>query len=259
MGLQILKKVEVAVRLCSKFREFARSSFSSTSDVSTKTIPDGQENYGRGPSPPQSTERSAEITDNAKVSKFPLKPTIIDFKPQMAIELKPAVVEFKPATVQLVPLQVASATRLPMPGGTPIIPLPLSVIRPDFSRRPQPNYTVLSQRPDFLDHLANRNNLSTYMSCNYGLDSAVNDAADDHMIDEASEGLQRSSFNDSHKTPNVYINGLPPHFPEDQLYALAAPFGEVKSVRTFTRHVRDSESGYGFVLSVFFWFGRFEW
>ncbi|KAG2003210.1 rCop c3 [Coprinopsis cinerea AmutBmut pab1-1] len=50
------------------------------------------------------------------------------------------------------------------------------------------------------------------------------------------------------KTPNVYINGLPPHFPEDQLYALAAPFGEVKSVRTFTRHVRDSESGYGFVL-----------
>ncbi|TFK25355.1 hypothetical protein FA15DRAFT_693841 [Coprinopsis marcescibilis] len=50
------------------------------------------------------------------------------------------------------------------------------------------------------------------------------------------------------KTPNVYINGLPPHFPEDQLYALCAPFGEVKSVRTFTRHVRDSESGYGFVL-----------
>jgi hypothetical protein len=32
------------------------------------------------------------------------------------------------------------------------------------------------------------------------------------------------------------------------LYALTAPFGEVKSVRTFTRHVRDSESGYGFVL-----------
>ncbi|KAF8655598.1 hypothetical protein AX16_003019 [Volvariella volvacea WC 439] len=50
------------------------------------------------------------------------------------------------------------------------------------------------------------------------------------------------------KTPNVYINGLPPHFPEDQLYALAAPFGDIRSVRTFTRHVRDSESGYGFVL-----------
>ncbi|KAG6843838.1 hypothetical protein H0H87_012669 [Tephrocybe sp. NHM501043] len=50
------------------------------------------------------------------------------------------------------------------------------------------------------------------------------------------------------RTPNVYINGLPPHFPEDQLLALASPFGDVLSVRTFTRHVRDSESGYGFVL-----------
>ena len=56
------------------------------------------------------------------------------------------------------------------------------------------------------------------------------------------------SLSDSNKTPNVYINGLPPHFPEDQLFALASPFGEIRSVRTFTRHVRDSESGYGFVL-----------
>lgn len=56
------------------------------------------------------------------------------------------------------------------------------------------------------------------------------------------------SLLDSNKTPNVYINGLPPHFPEDQLFALASPFGEIRSVRTFTRHVRDSESGYGFVL-----------
>ncbi|KAJ2922630.1 hypothetical protein H1R20_g14456, partial [Candolleomyces eurysporus] len=55
-------------------------------------------------------------------------------------------------------------------------------------------------------------------------------------------------LNEQQKTPNVYINGLPPHFPEEQLHALASPFGEVKSVRTFTRHVRDSESGYGFVL-----------
>ncbi|KAJ7487991.1 hypothetical protein FB451DRAFT_1126403 [Mycena latifolia] len=50
------------------------------------------------------------------------------------------------------------------------------------------------------------------------------------------------------KTPNVYINGLPPNFPEDQLFALAAPFGEVRSVRSFTRHVGDAETGYGFVL-----------
>ncbi|KAJ7021979.1 hypothetical protein C8F04DRAFT_1312235 [Mycena alexandri] len=53
---------------------------------------------------------------------------------------------------------------------------------------------------------------------------------------------------DQGKTPNVYINGLPPNFPEDQLFALAAPFGEVRSVRSFTRHVGDAETGYGFVL-----------
>ena len=46
----------------------------------------------------------------------------------------------------------------------------------------------------------------------------------------------------------IYINGLPPHFLEDQLFVLASPFGEIGSVRTFTRHVRDSESGYGFFL-----------
>ena len=63
--------------------------------------------------------------------------------------------------------------------------------------------------------------------------------------DDAGDALSSS---DSNKTPNVYINGLPPHFPEDQLFALASPFGEIRSVRTFTRHVRDSESGYGFVL-----------
>lgn len=50
------------------------------------------------------------------------------------------------------------------------------------------------------------------------------------------------------KTPNVYINGLPPHFPEDQLFALTRPFGSVRSVRSFTRHVGERESGYGFVL-----------
>jgi len=61
-----------------------------------------------------------------------------------------------------------------------------------------------------------------------------------------------TTFDMGQKTPNVYINGLPPHFPEDQLFALASPFGEIRSVRTFTRHVRDSESGYGFVLYVFF-------
>ncbi|KIJ15388.1 hypothetical protein PAXINDRAFT_155694 [Paxillus involutus ATCC 200175] len=52
----------------------------------------------------------------------------------------------------------------------------------------------------------------------------------------------------SQRTPNVYINGLPPHFPEQELFALARSFGEVKSVRTFTRHVSEKPTGYGFVL-----------
>ncbi|KAJ7150485.1 hypothetical protein C8R43DRAFT_1107407 [Mycena crocata] len=53
---------------------------------------------------------------------------------------------------------------------------------------------------------------------------------------------------DSGKTPNVYINGLPPYFREEQLFALAAPFGDVVSVRCFTRHTTKATSGYGFVL-----------
>jgi hypothetical protein len=44
------------------------------------------------------------------------------------------------------------------------------------------------------------------------------------------------------RVPNVYINGLPPNFPEEQLYALTKEFGGVVSVRTFTRHVSDRPS-----------------
>jgi len=40
----------------------------------------------------------------------------------------------------------------------------------------------------------------------------------------------------------------PPHFPDDQLFAPAALYGPIC---TFTRHVRDNESRYGFVLCVF--------
>jgi len=50
------------------------------------------------------------------------------------------------------------------------------------------------------------------------------------------------------RTPNVYINGLAPHFPEDELFNLCNEFGPIRSVRTFTRHAKDTESGYGFVL-----------
>ncbi|KAI0684498.1 hypothetical protein BC835DRAFT_1422247 [Cytidiella melzeri] len=61
-------------------------------------------------------------------------------------------------------------------------------------------------------------------------------------------GSDSGSVTDGLKTPNVYINGLPPNFPEEELLAMTKPFGEVISVRTFTRHVSDKPSGYGFVL-----------
>ncbi|KAI0073655.1 hypothetical protein K474DRAFT_174486 [Panus rudis PR-1116 ss-1] len=64
----------------------------------------------------------------------------------------------------------------------------------------------------------------------------------------ATAGSVTSSEAEDMRTPNVYINGLPPNFPEEQLLAMTSEFGEVISVRTFTRHVSDKPSGYGFVL-----------
>lgn len=53
----------------------------------------------------------------------------------------------------------------------------------------------------------------------------------------AESGKPSSTSSSTFKSPNVYINGLPPYFPEDELLALATPFGVVRSVRSFTRHV----------------------
>ncbi|KIJ38786.1 hypothetical protein M422DRAFT_258412 [Sphaerobolus stellatus SS14] len=50
------------------------------------------------------------------------------------------------------------------------------------------------------------------------------------------------------RTTKVYINGLPPHFKAEQLYALASQFGTVLSCRTFIRQLSDHPLGYGFVL-----------
>ncbi|KAG7091352.1 hypothetical protein E1B28_010394 [Marasmius oreades] len=61
-------------------------------------------------------------------------------------------------------------------------------------------------------------------------------------------GLKSESMDLEHKSPNVYINGLPPHSPKDQLFELAALFGEIRSVRGFTRRIGEKESGYAFVL-----------
>ncbi|KAJ3815081.1 hypothetical protein EV368DRAFT_38965 [Lentinula lateritia] len=72
-----------------------------------------------------------------------------------------------------------------------------------------------------------------------------------HILSSDSDhgtGGSYDAADDQQKSPNVYINGLPSHFPEEQLFELAAPFGEIRSVRSFTRHVGEKESGYGFVL-----------
>ncbi len=65
----------------------------------------------------------------------------------------------------------------------------------------------------------------------------------------AESGNPPSTSASAFKSPNVYINGLPPYFPEDELLALATPFGVVRSVRSFTRHVDIGNSlggsGYG--------------
>ncbi|KAH8115921.1 hypothetical protein DFH11DRAFT_1246151 [Phellopilus nigrolimitatus] len=68
---------------------------------------------------------------------------------------------------------------------------------------------------------------------------------DSHSVPEAAP-MQESDENS--RTPNVYINGLPPHFPDESLYLMTRDFGHVLSVRTFTRCVGEKMSGYGFVL-----------
>ncbi|KAG1729520.1 uncharacterized protein EDB91DRAFT_811654 [Suillus paluster] len=95
------------------------------------------------------------------------------------------------------------------------------------------------------------NSPSYSTSCPTGLQFSY-----DHMFPDSSDSqssLSPETFSQglpsvSHRTPNVYINGLPPHFPEQELFALTRPFGEVKSVRSFTRHVSEKPTGYGFVL-----------
>ncbi|KAF8129453.1 hypothetical protein K438DRAFT_1999856 [Mycena galopus ATCC 62051] len=69
-----------------------------------------------------------------------------------------------------------------------------------------------------------------------------------HKLEPLRKPELANDTDESGKTPNVYINGLPPHFRDDQLRAIAAPFGEIISVRCFTRNTGKSPSGYGFVL-----------
>ncbi|KAJ7624302.1 hypothetical protein DFH06DRAFT_1481625 [Mycena polygramma] len=69
-----------------------------------------------------------------------------------------------------------------------------------------------------------------------------------HEFSSNGHKLAPINTKESGKMPNVYINGLPANFREDQLLAIASPFGEVVSVRCFTRNTTKNPSGYGFVL-----------
>ncbi|KAG7086837.1 hypothetical protein E1B28_002758 [Marasmius oreades] len=104
--------------------------------------------------------------------------------------------------------------------------------------------------PPTMDVTPNGGPTSTLLS---SPSSTLNPNAPEHIptsqaTSDIDAGLKSESMDLESKSPNVYINGLPPHFPEDQLFELAAPFGEIRSVRSFTRHVGEKESGYGFVL-----------
>lgn len=208
----------------------------------------------------------------SKTARTPsdLNPTSVDFKPHMGIELKPPLVEFKPLGIEFKLPQIEFTPNLPYPTMTQLLPPECgqsqdlhtapnhpprtSLLQQDSNQFqsnhaninpsyiPQSNSTTCPDNTVYLEKLQPHTDSSqaTYAS------TTDYQASEEHS--QHNKGLQY--LDDSQKTPNVYINGLPPHFPEGQLFALAAPFGEVKSVWTFTHHVRDSESGYGFVLLV---------
>ncbi|KAF7289720.1 RRM domain-containing protein [Mycena indigotica] len=83
-----------------------------------------------------------------------------------------------------------------------------------------------------------------------GAESDSSASSDDKLKRPPPRGPNRDSseeMDSDEQAPNVYINGLPPRFTEDQLLAIVANFGEVISVRTFTRG-GPVQTGYGFVL-----------
>jgi hypothetical protein len=163
----------------------------------------------------------------------------------MGIELKLPVADFKPSCIDF-------SSQVPLISNHPTTDR-AATTNPSLSASNDPlqsnraladhEFQLPKQLPGHLDDTLYLNKLPSQD----GGVNQISSLADECQVLE-DQFFEPESLDDSYKTPNVYINGLPPHFPEDQLYALTAPFGEVRSVRTFTRHVKDSESGYGFVL-----------
>ncbi|KAF8996228.1 hypothetical protein BDQ17DRAFT_950470 [Cyathus striatus] len=140
-----------------------------------------------------------------------------------------------------------SSPHIPTPSAPPKPTIPLPDV--DSENEHEALYGVHRPLPGQVQH---RPTIDTNVPTIFPTDKHEHDVSptSTNFPSDAGSAAGMEMAQDDVKTPNVYINGLPPHFPEDQLFALAAPFGEVRSVRTFTRHVKENESGYGFVLWV---------
>ncbi|KAG9311566.1 hypothetical protein JVU11DRAFT_7773 [Chiua virens] len=135
----------------------------------------------------------------------------------------------------------------------------LTLSEPAASLRRDELVKVLSERPDsgMADPISlstkSRHSITPSFSFPGALSSTTTsvrnfpDSADSHCTLTSTSSTDSITAT-SQQTPNVYINGLPAHCSEQDLFALARPFGNIKSVRTFTRHVSDKPTGYGFVL-----------
>ena len=116
---------------------------------------------------------------------------------------------------------------------------PLSKVSNPLSRTPQ---TALAISPLCLPTLRLAQSSPFNRSSQSSPSRAVtNDSLDDFQTNAASLPAPTPSAQQQDSTipPNVYINGLPPNFPEEQLYNMTKEFGPVLSVRTFTRHVSE--------------------
>ena len=96
------------------------------------------------------------------------------------------------------PKVIVSSNQVPL-----VVPVPVQVPVPALATYADPNSTTKDQ---------NRNQLQA-------------------------QPQEQPQDQENTRTPNVYINGLPPQYPESELYTLTCTYGEVKSVRTFTRHI----------------------
>ncbi|KAG6331810.1 hypothetical protein ID866_7278 [Astraeus odoratus] len=123
--------------------------------------------------------------------------------------------------------------------------IPMTALHTDNQSSSLP-YNNISEKTLTVDASIHSTKTQTRTTPSYGTEYPRDLAPD--KAEDTSTNTEPAQHTSAQHTPNVYINGLPPHFSEQDLFALTRPFGEVKSVRTFTRHVSEKPTGYGFVL-----------